>query len=191
MAEFDPDHRYRLSDAERDEALGNLRVAFEEGRLDTEEHDRRMDAALQSVNNTDLVPLFEDLPRRLVPSAVTSPEPVGPAPAVPETRGAEGSEVTEAGTGSVSDDVDRREQHHREVTRGERGNGANIAGLAGWGGFLLLIWGTPAFMSGSVSAITIFLGFFCLLVLGPLAGQLIAQRNRRQRDNPPGQLGSG
>ena len=192
MAELDPDHRYRLSDAERDEALGNLRVAFEEGRLDSEEHERRMDAALQSVNNTDLVPLFEDLPHRLAPSAVTSPEPVGPAPDVPENRestGGEGSEVAEKRT--EPGEADWREEYRRDVTRGERGNGANIAGLAGWGGFLLLVWGTPAFMSGSVSAITVFLGFFCLLVLGPLAGALIAQRNRRLRDNPPGQLGSG
>ncbi|GAA1086439.1 DUF1707 SHOCT-like domain-containing protein [Nocardiopsis metallicus] len=189
MAEPDPDRRYRLSDTERDEALGNLRVAFEEGRLDTQEHERRMDAALRAVNNTDLLPLFEDLPRRLAPSAVTGPEPVGPAPAVPETRAGEGSGAAEARAGS--DEVDWREEYRRDVTRGERGNGANIAGLAGWGGFLLLIWGTPAFMSGSVSAITIFLGFFCLLVLGPLTGQLIAQRNRRLRGNPPEQLGGG
>lgn len=183
MAEPDPDHRYRLSDSERDEALGNLRVAFEEGRLDPEEHDRRTDAALRAVNNTDLLPLFEDLPRRLVPSAVTEPEPVGPPPAVPETRGGEGSEVAEKRT-------DRSEVNACGNRAPEKG-GANIAGLAGWGAFLLLVWGTPSFMSGNVYAIAVFLGFFCLLVLGPLAGQLIAQRNRRLRDNPPGELGSG
>ena len=186
MAELEPDRRYRLSDAERDEALGNLRVAFEEGRLDPEEHDRRMDAALRSVNNLDLVPLFEDLPRRLVPSAVTAPEPVGPAPAdsspaVSEPREAEA-------VGSAGNEADRR-----DVTRRESGNSnaTNIAGISGWGAFLLLVWGTPSFMSGNVYTIAVFLGFFSLLVLGPLAGQLIAMRNRRLRDNPPGQLGSG
>ncbi|WP_017590678.1 DUF1707 SHOCT-like domain-containing protein [Nocardiopsis ganjiahuensis] len=188
MAEPDPDRRYRLSDAERDEALGNLRVAFEEGRLDTEEHDHRMDAVLRAVDNLDLVPLFEDLPRELAPGSVTSPGPVGPAPArspaVPESREAETAE-------SAPGETDRREEHREEVTRGGSSDATNLAGLGGWGVFLLLVWGTPSFMSGSVHAIAVFLGFFSLLVLGPLVGQLIAMRNRRLRENPPGQLGGG
>ncbi|WP_049575691.1 DUF1707 domain-containing protein [Nocardiopsis sp. SBT366] len=158
MAELEPDRSYRLSDTERDEALGKLRVAFEEGRLDTEEHEYRSDVALRAVNNADLVPLFDDLPRRLAPSSVAEPEPAHPSsetsPAVPDE---DGSEVT------------------------EKDRGVNIGGLLGWGGFLLLVWGTPSFVSGNVYAITVFLGFFCLMVVGPLVGQLISQRRRRDQ----------
>ncbi|MER6626407.1 DUF1707 domain-containing protein, partial [Streptomyces sp. NPDC000931] len=93
MAELEPGRSYRLSDTERDEALGKLRTAFEEGRLDTEEHDQRSDAALRAVNSADLVPLFDDLPTRLAPSAVAVPEPAAPAsPAVPDETTDEVSE---------------------------------------------------------------------------------------------------
>ncbi|MFE1170243.1 DUF1707 domain-containing protein [Nocardiopsis sp. NPDC058789] len=154
MAELEPGRSYRLSDTERDEALGKLRTAFEEGRLDTEEHDQRSDAALRAVNSADLVPLFDDLPTRLAPSAVAVPEPAAPtSPAVPD---------------ETTDEVS------------EKDKGVNVGGLLGWGGFLLLVWGTPSFVSGNVYAITVFLGFFCLMVIGPLVGQLVAQRRRRE-----------
>lgn len=153
MSELEPDRGYRLSDTERDDALGKLRVAFEEGRLDTEEHEQRSDAALRAVNSADLVPLFDDLPPGLAPDAVAVPEPASPA-------------VPDEDTAEVS----------------EKDKGVNVGGLLGWGGFLLLVWGTPSFVSGNVYAITVFLGFFCLMVIGPLVGQLVARRGRRDRN---------
>ncbi|MEU3016503.1 MULTISPECIES: DUF1707 domain-containing protein [unclassified Nocardiopsis] len=158
MAEPEHDRSYRLSDDERDEALAKLRVAFEEGRLDTDEHEQRSEAALRAVNSAELVPLFDDLPPRLAPGTVAVPEP-----------GADSSPTVAAGKNAEVSEDD------------EKDKGVNVGGLLGWGGFLLLVWGTPSFMSGNVYAITVFLGFFCLMVLGPLAGQLLAQRRRRNR----------
>ncbi|MBR8743153.1 DUF1707 domain-containing protein [Nocardiopsis sp. MG754419] len=161
MSELEPDRRYRLSDHERDDALERLRTALSEGRLDLDEHERRSDAALRAVDNTDLVPLFDDLPRALRPASVTATE----EPTVPTKRRGEGE----------------------KPERKEKDQGVNVGGLLGWGGFLLLVWGVPSFMSGSFYPIAIFLGFFCLMVLGPLAGRLIAHRNR-SREDPPGRI---
>lgn len=52
---------YRLSDAERDEAISVLADAFAAGRLDSAEFDRRMSLACQAIFATDLDPLFADL----------------------------------------------------------------------------------------------------------------------------------
>lgn len=178
MAELEPDHRYRLSDSERDEALGNLRVAFEEGRLDIEEHERRTDSALQAISNTDLVPLFEDLPRRLVPSAVTSPEPVGPAPAanspaVPVPREGEVAENEE----------DWREEYRREVTRRE-GRRPNMNGLIFLGGFFFVLWGIPAIAYGSTGAL-IGWAIFMVVFMVPAVTVATVQGVRRRAENRP------
>ncbi len=175
MAELEPGHHYRLSDAERDEALGNLRVAFEEGRLDTEEHDRRTDAALRAVSNLDLVPLFEDLPRRLVPGSVTSPEPVGPAPtdsspAVPGPREAEPVGKDKAAAPAKS---------------GKNGkSGPNVNGLVIWGGIIFVIWGIPAIAYGGGSSLIAWL-IFLVLFMVPAVTVATVQALRRRGDDRP------
>lgn len=74
---------YRLSDAERSEAISALADAFAEGRLDAEEFEERMSAASQARLATELDPLFADLPRRAPAPrpGVRVPAPV-PTPAV-------------------------------------------------------------------------------------------------------------
>ncbi|MEE2036752.1 DUF1707 domain-containing protein [Nocardiopsis sp. CT-R113] len=57
-----PLSRMRASDAERDQAVDRLTVAFVEGRLDHEEYDRRVGLALTAVLVGDLRPLTADLP---------------------------------------------------------------------------------------------------------------------------------
>jgi len=52
----------RASDAERDEAIGELRDRFAEGRLSHETFLYRMDAALRAKDRSELSDLFADLP---------------------------------------------------------------------------------------------------------------------------------
>lgn len=52
----------RASDAERDEAVGELRDRFAEGRLSQETFLYRMDAALRAKDRSELSDLFADLP---------------------------------------------------------------------------------------------------------------------------------
>lgn len=52
----------RASDAERDQAIGELRDRFIEGRLSQETFLYRMDAALRAKDHGDLAGLFADLP---------------------------------------------------------------------------------------------------------------------------------
>lgn len=52
----------RVSDAERDQAVGELRDRYAEGRLSQETFLYRMDAALRAKARSDLSPLFDDLP---------------------------------------------------------------------------------------------------------------------------------
>ena len=52
----------RASDAERDQAIGELRNRFAEGRLSQETFLCRMDAALSARDRSDLHELFTDLP---------------------------------------------------------------------------------------------------------------------------------
>ncbi len=52
----------RASDAERDEAIGELRHRFTEGRLSQETFIYRMDAALRAKGRSELSELFADLP---------------------------------------------------------------------------------------------------------------------------------
>jgi hypothetical protein len=54
--------RLRASDAERDEAIGELRDRFAEGRLSQETFLYRMDAALRAKDRAELSDLFVDLP---------------------------------------------------------------------------------------------------------------------------------
>ncbi len=60
----EPVSAYRLSDAERDEAISALADAYVDGRLDAEEFERRMASASGATYAGDLDPLFADLPAR-------------------------------------------------------------------------------------------------------------------------------
>jgi Domain of unknown function (DUF1707)/Inner membrane component of T3SS, cytoplasmic domain len=55
-------HGVRASDAERDQAIGELRDQFAQGRLSQETFLYRMDAALAARDRSELVGLFTDLP---------------------------------------------------------------------------------------------------------------------------------
>ncbi|WP_304453460.1 DUF1707 domain-containing protein [Nocardiopsis sp. YSL2] len=171
MAGPGPDHSYRLSDDERDEALVHLRTALAEGRLDFDEHENRSDAVLHAVTNTELVPLFEDLPLRLRPGAISAPH-TGTAPAVPGPRH---QAPVEHGTG------DRRPDR--------AGHGGNMGGLIAWGGFLFFVWGLPTLVSGNVTGFLVFLGLFCMLVIGPGVGRHRRHRRRMGRGRPGGRDG--
>ncbi|GAB2526076.1 DUF1707 SHOCT-like domain-containing protein [Nocardiopsis aegyptia] len=164
MAGPGPDHSYRLSDDERDEALARLRTALSEGRLDLDEHESRSDTVLHAVTNTELVPLFEDLPPRLRPDAITAPEGSA-APAVPGPRQEAAPAERRAG--------DRRPDRS--------GHGVNVGGLVAWGGFLFFVWGLPTLVSGNVTGFLVFLGFFCMLVVGPAVGQHVKHRRRPEQ----------
>lgn len=58
----DDNDRVRASDAERDQAIGELRHRFAEGRLSQETFLYRMDAALGARDRSELDVLFTDLP---------------------------------------------------------------------------------------------------------------------------------
>src|SRR6266702_1542808 len=58
----DDNYGVRASDAERDQAIGELRNRFAEGRLSQETFLCRMDAALNARDRSDLDELFTDLP---------------------------------------------------------------------------------------------------------------------------------
>jgi len=58
----DDNYGVRASDAERDQAIGELRNRFAEGRLSQETFLCRMDAALNARDRSDLHELFTDLP---------------------------------------------------------------------------------------------------------------------------------
>jgi hypothetical protein len=59
----------RVSDRDRDAAAHQLQDAFAEGRLDDEEFDQRMRAALTARTSADLEILTKDLPAAATPSA--------------------------------------------------------------------------------------------------------------------------
>jgi len=58
----DDNDRVRASDADRDQAIGELQDRFAEGRLSQETFLYRMDAALNAVDQAELSELFTDLP---------------------------------------------------------------------------------------------------------------------------------
>lgn len=75
---------YRLSTAERDRAVTELRQHVAEGRLTEAEFAERSKAARNAVTRGDLAPLFDDLPATTFPSSVgdaVRPAPSHPAPA--------------------------------------------------------------------------------------------------------------
>lgn len=68
----------RASDADRDRVAEVLREAFAEGRLDTDEHTERIDAAYRAKTLGELAPLLADLPQRHT-SAIPASAQAGPA----------------------------------------------------------------------------------------------------------------
>jgi Inner membrane component of T3SS, cytoplasmic domain/Domain of unknown function (DUF1707) len=63
----------RVSDADRDQAIGRLRHRFVEGRLSHDTFLVRMDAALAAKEPADLVELFTDLPDSREPASPAAP----------------------------------------------------------------------------------------------------------------------
>jgi hypothetical protein len=72
---------YRLSTAERDRAVTELRQHVAEGRLTEAEFAERSKAARNAVTRGDLAPLFDDLPATTFPASVRDAPPHSPAPA--------------------------------------------------------------------------------------------------------------
>lgn len=70
---------YRLSTAERDRAVTELRQHVAEGRLTEAEFAERSKAARNAVTRGDLAPLFDDLPATTFPASVR--DAVRPSPA--------------------------------------------------------------------------------------------------------------
>lgn len=68
-----PDQRQRASDQDREETAVSLRTAFAEGRLDQEEHERRVGAAFSAKTHGELRTLIDDLP---APTERTGEAPV-------------------------------------------------------------------------------------------------------------------
>jgi hypothetical protein len=66
----------RASDADREEVVGRLRTALDEGRLKMPEYVERMGLAYEAVTYGDLAPLHADLP-----AAAVAQRPAAPAPA--------------------------------------------------------------------------------------------------------------
>lgn len=64
--QFLPD--YRISDAERQQAMDDLGAHFAAGRLDLAEYEKRLDVIAAAVMRTDILPLFDDLPARTAPT---------------------------------------------------------------------------------------------------------------------------
>lgn len=60
--ELIPPERMRASDADRDATAAWLAAAFEEGRLDIEEYQRRLELTMGAVVMGDLAPITADLP---------------------------------------------------------------------------------------------------------------------------------
>lgn len=160
---------YRLSDGERDEALESLRTAFQEGRLTVDEHEERSTAALRAVTGKDLVPLFEDLPPKLHPPSLSA----AAAAVAPVANGEGPVDLAAAG---------------RSVQKRKKKNDDHLPSVLGWGGFLLFVWGVPTFVSGNITAISVFLGFFCLMVVPGLITALV---RRRRREDGPGEITGG
>jgi hypothetical protein len=72
--------RTRASDVEREAAVGVLRTAATEGRLDTDELEDRIAAAYAAKTRGELNALLDDLPRATAPASVPPPRPLPRAP---------------------------------------------------------------------------------------------------------------
>ena len=84
----------RLSNAEREEAVGHLATAEAEGRLTAPEYEQRATAARAAVTRGDLVPLFADLPEpapaeEQLPRTTAATAPGMPGPITPPPHGIE------------------------------------------------------------------------------------------------------
>ena len=101
----------RLSDAERDAAVGRLAAAQAEGRLTFSEFEQRERSARAAVTRADLVPLFADLPEtatageqlpRSTAATTQTPSyaPVPPPPASPYADSGAGADAATGWTGS-------------------------------------------------------------------------------------------
>ena len=77
---------YRVSDLERDEAMSALGDAYAEGRLDYEQFELRLEAATSAVFESDLHPLFADLPRSRAMQAPVASAPNRNTPTRPPGR---------------------------------------------------------------------------------------------------------
>lgn len=88
----------RVSHADRDQVVEILRVAAGEGRLEAEELDERVEAALSARTFADFEPLTADLP------AAAPPRPVSTLPAVPG-----GAVLVSGGAGTTPDGAVRWE----------------------------------------------------------------------------------
>ena len=62
----------RMSDAEREQAAGELGEHYVQGRLTAEEHSERLDQIWAARTRAELLPIFQDLPGRY------APQPFGP-----------------------------------------------------------------------------------------------------------------
>jgi Domain of unknown function (DUF1707) len=69
-----PDARMRASDAERRDCAEALKAHFAEGRLDQEEFDERLGAAMVAKTRGELAVLFADLPRAPRPPSTAGPQ---------------------------------------------------------------------------------------------------------------------
>ena len=72
-----PHGDFRVSDAERDQAVAELSEHFQAGRITQEEFEDRSGRALQARTRTDLTGLFTDLPHGAVAAPVSTA--TGPA----------------------------------------------------------------------------------------------------------------
>jgi hypothetical protein len=82
-----PAGNLRVSDADRDRAIGELSEHFQAGRLTADEFEERSGQAVRAVTGSDLAKLFADLPRnQAAPPVEGSALPVSRRPLVPVGR---------------------------------------------------------------------------------------------------------
>lgn len=139
--------KMRASDRDRDHAAGILGNAYAEGRLRSEEHSERLDAALASDHLGDLVPLISDL---VVPTPST--------PAVRPSRFRRKGELAPGAAGWRRKDV---------TARGGAGSPHRIRPLVGIAMSLVAVITILSFL-GAVP-IWLLLSVPLLAVLAPLA----------------------
>jgi hypothetical protein len=65
----------RMSDAEREQAAGELGEHYVQGRLTAEEHSERLDQIWAARTRAELAPIFQDLPGRYAPQSFGPPFP--------------------------------------------------------------------------------------------------------------------